>query len=119
MHPQFSLHDYFDGLLSIQTNSLHRGQEDHCYLPVRRFNPAALLTPSGRSLISQLLKVSRAIIIEDIDVEPEHLMQHRDQFGLPGTAAVFCTHDGFNTEARHYVITSPEWAQYIAGDRLW
>jgi hypothetical protein len=39
--------------------------------------------------------------------------------GLPGTAAVFCTHDGFSTEARHYVITSPDWAQHLAGDRLW
>jgi hypothetical protein len=38
---------------------------------------------------------------------------------LPGTAGVFCTRDGFSTEARHYVITSPEWAEYLRGERLW
>lgn len=117
-YPQFSLQDYFDGILSIQTKTLQEPPEG-CYLPIRRFNPAALITPSGRSLIAQLLKVSRSIIIEDIDLKPEHLRQHREQFGLPGTAGVFCTGDGFRTEACQYAITSPGWAKHLVGERLW
>jgi hypothetical protein len=66
-----------------------------------------------------VLKVARAVVIEDVDVEPEHLRQHKDQFGLPGSAAIFCTHDGFNTEARYYVVTSPELARHVRGERLW
>jgi SAM-dependent methyltransferase len=118
--PQYSLRDYFGGILSIQNRAFDHLHDDACwYLPVRRFNPAAFITPSGRSLIAQIMKVSRAIIIEDVDAEPEHLKQHKDQFGLPGTAAVFCTRDGFNTEANYYVVTSQEWAMHIRGERLW
>jgi hypothetical protein len=117
--PQFSLRDYFAGVLAIQNGTLDHVCDDAWHLPVRRFNPAALITPSGRSLIAQLMKVSRAIIIEDIDAEPEHFKQHKEQFGLPGTAAVFCTHDGFSTEANYFVVTAPEWAVHIRGQRLW
>ncbi len=117
--PQFSLRDYFAGILAIQSGAFDHLCDDAWYLPVRRFNPAALITPSGRSLIAQLMKVSRAVIIEDIDAEPVHLKQHKDQFGLPATAAVFCTRDGFSTEANYFVITSPEWAAHIRGERLW
>lgn len=117
--PQFSLRDYCAGILAIQNGTLDHVRDDAWHLPVRRFNPAALITPSGRSLIAQLMKVSRAVIIEDIDAEPEHLKQHKEQFGLSGTAAVFCTRDGFSTEANYFVVTSPEWAVHIRGQRLW
>jgi hypothetical protein len=40
-------------------------------------------------------------------------------FGLPDTAAVFCRGDGFRTEANHFVVTSPEWARRLRGERLW
>lgn len=117
--PQFSLSDYFAAMLAIQNGAMEATRPDAWYLPVRRFNPASLITPSGRSLVAQLMKAARSVIIEDVDVEPEHLMQHHAQFGLPGTAAVFCTRDGFNTEAKHYIITSPGWAAHISGERLW
>jgi hypothetical protein len=119
IYPQFSLRDYFGAILGILSGTLEHVRDDAWYLPVRHFNPASLITPGGRSLLAQLMKVSRAVIIEDVDVEPEYLTQHRAQFGLPGTAAVFCTRDGFNTEAKYYVVTSPEWAQHVRGERLW
>ena len=62
--------------------------------------------------------MSGVLIIEDVDAQPEHFKQHKAQFGLPGTAAVFCTGDGFRTEANHFVVTSPEWARRIRGARL-
>ena len=119
IYPQFSLRDYFRGMLILQSRSLDVARDETWHLPVRRFNPAALITPSGRSLLAQLMKVSGAVIIEDVDVRPEHLMQHKAQFGLPGTAAVFCKGDGFRTEANHFVVTSPEWARGLRGERLW
>jgi hypothetical protein len=45
--------------------------------------------------------------------------QHQAQFGLPGTAAVFCTGDGFCTEANYFVVTSPDYARHVRGERLW
>ena len=119
VYPQFSLRDYFAGILSLQNESLDVVQDGAWHLPVRRFNPASLITPSGRSLLSQLMKVCRAVIIEDVDAQPDHLRQHKAQFGLPGTAAVSCTDDGFRTKANQFVVTSPEWAEYIRGRRLW
>jgi SAM-dependent methyltransferase len=117
--PQFSLQDYFRAMLAAQSGSLDPLYDEAWHLPVRRFNPASLITPSGRSLLAQFLKASRAVIIEDVDVGPEHLKQHRAQFGLPGSAAVFCTRDGFRTEANYYVVTSREWASHVKGERLW
>ena len=118
-YPQFSLKDYFAAMLAVQANSLAcLGSKTH-YLPVRRFNPAALIATSGRSILAQIMKVSRSLIIEDVDLEPKHLKQHREQFSLAGTAAVFCTGDGFKTEAKYYVVTSPASAEDIRGERLW
>jgi SAM-dependent methyltransferase len=117
--PQFSLRDYFAAMLAVRTGSIDAIRPNAWYLPVRRFNPASLITPSGRSLISQLMKVSRAFVIEDVDVEPEHLKQHREQFGLADTAAVYCTRDGFSTTAKYYVVTRPAWVGYLQGERLW
>jgi hypothetical protein len=119
IYPQFSLRDYFAGLLALQSGSWDSVGEETGYLPVRRFNPAALITPSGRSLLAQLMKVSQAVIVEDVDVRPEHLRQHKAEFGLLGTAAVFCKNDGFRTEANQFVVTTPEQAAYILGERLW
>jgi len=117
--PQFSLRDYFAAILSLQRRDVCPVGEDVWYLPVRRFNPASLITPRGRSLLAQLMKVSRSLVIEDVDVRPEHLTQHREQFRLSGSAAIFCTGNGFATEANYFVLTSPDAAQYIRGDRLW
>lgn len=88
--------------------------------PTRRgVYPAALLTRSGRSVLVQLLRVAGAIVIEDMDLRPEHLATHKQHFDLSGSAAVHCCEDGFTTEARHYVITRPEFAANLRGVRLW
>jgi len=84
-----------------------------------RFNPAALITPSGRSLIGQLAKHARAVVIEDVDLQPGHLVLHRDEFGLSGSAAVACRDDGFRTEATHIVVGQPDLVKAAKGERLW
>ena len=117
--PQFSLSDYFRAMHAVMAGCLETTRENAPHLAVRRFNAASLTTVSGRSILAQLMKVAKAIVIEDLDLAPEHLVHHRRQFGLVGTAAVHCSRDGFVTEAFHHVITTPETAAKIRGDRLW
>ncbi len=104
---------------AVVTKDLETAHRDLWHLPVRRFNPAALTTRSGRSIFAQLMNVASALIIEDIDLMPEHLTAHREQFGRAGTAAVHCVSDGFATESQQFVITKPEWADRLRGVRLW
>jgi hypothetical protein len=66
-----------------------------------------------------LLRVAKAIVIEDMDLRPEHLTMHKQHFDLSATTAVLCCADGFATEARHYVITRPGYAAGLRGVRLW
>lgn len=117
--PQYSLCDYFAAMRAVMTGSLHAAAPDARYLPVRRFNPAALTTLAGRSIVAQLMKVASAIVVEDVDLQPEHLVAHREQFGLEGTGAVQFVRDGFSTQARHFVITRPAIADRLRGERLW
>lgn len=117
--PQLSLSDYFAAMRAATAGSLDAITEDGRYLPVRRFNPASLTTARGRSVLAQLLKAASSIIIEDLDLRPQNLVTHRRQFGLDGTAAVHCRQDGFSTEAQHYVITGPDVADRLVGERLW
>lgn len=117
--PQFSLSEYFQALQALATKALDTPGADICHLPVRRFNPASLTTRSGRSVLGQLVKSASAIVIEDLDLQPDHLKAHRQQFGLAGSAAVHYINDGFTTEAQHYVVTTPAVADHLPGVRLW
>lgn len=118
-YPQFSLRDYFAALRVVQDRDIDAFSRHAWYLPVRRFNPAALTTPSGRSLIGQLAKHAQAVVIEDVDLQPVHLVRHREEFGLTGIAAVACGDDGFRTEAAHIVVGQPGLVKAVKGERLW
>ncbi len=117
--PQLSLSEYFGAMRAVMMQDLDAVDLSSCYLPIRRFNPASLTTCSGRSILAQLMKTASAIVIEDLDLMPEHLRTHREQFGLGGTAAIHCVADGFVTEAQQYVVLSAELADRIPGNRLW
>lgn len=117
--PQFSLNDYFAAMRVIMSGDLDAAKPGEWYLPIRRFNPAALTTKAGRSILAQLMNVARAVVIEDVDLEPADLIAHKQKFGLSGTAGIHCTDDGFRTEAYHVVVTRPEWAARLRGKRLW
>lgn len=49
------------------------------FFAVREFNPSALLTVAGHSLVERLLEISKGILIEDGDLEREILLQHIGQ----------------------------------------
>ena len=117
--PQYSLCDYFEGLRILSTRDVYRSDECKLFLPIRRFNPASLTTLSGRSIFGQLFRITRALIIEDIDLLPEHLLAHRESFGLDNLAAFHFDKDGFKTEAQHYLIVKAKFTRGIPGTRLW
>jgi hypothetical protein len=52
------------------------------YAPIRRFDENALVLPSGRSLIGQLMTMADEILIEDVDLTASHLRRHINRFGL-------------------------------------
>ena len=117
--PQLSLSDYFTAMRIVQAEDLGAASAERRYLPIRRFNPAALITSRGQSVLGQLLKASSAIVIEDPDVQPEHLVGHVGQFGLDRAAVVHFVRGPFRTKVRQYVITKPEIAAHLPGERLW
>lgn len=116
---QVSLSEYFAALRALQAGSLDAVAENTCYLPIRRFNPACLITERGRSVLDQLMKVAAAIIIEDPDVRPAHLIDHARQFGLRDLGITHCTGDAVRTEADYYVVARKVVAEQIPGEMAW
>jgi hypothetical protein len=78
---QFSLSDYFKAIYLIMGGN---PVNDDCmiYVPIRRFDDKALVLPSGRSLIGQLMNMANRIIIEDVDLSSYHLQRHLEKYGL-------------------------------------
>jgi hypothetical protein len=66
---QFSASDYFKAIHLVTGGSLSAG-EDSVYLPLRVFDDAILVLPSGRSLIAQLLRMANHLVIGDADLLP-------------------------------------------------
>ena len=52
------------------------------YAPIRRFDETALVLPSGRSLIGELMTMTDKILIEDSDLTASRLQSHISLFGL-------------------------------------
>ncbi len=117
--PQVALADYFRAMHAVVSGNLGPESERVPYLAVRRFNPAALTTTSGRSIVAQLMTVASAIVVEDVDLSPEHFVHHQQQFGLAGTGCVQCRQDGFATRLYQYVVAAPDVVESLQGDRLW
>jgi hypothetical protein len=78
---QFSLSDYFRAVKTILDGGAS-GVEGMIYAPMRRFDETALVLPSGRSLIGQLMTMADTILIEDSDLTASRLRRHISLFGL-------------------------------------
>ena len=117
--PQLSLCSYFRVVHDVSTGEVRAAETAGPYLPVRRFNPACLTTLSGRSIIAQIPNVATTIVIEDMDLEPDHLQAHRTQFGLSGTTCVHLVRDGYRTEANHFALGRTGFVESLPGERLW
>ena len=117
--PQWSLSEYFAAMRAILLSDLKLVRQDAQYLPVRRFNPASLITRSGSSVISELFRSVQSIIIDDHDLTTNDLLLHRDAFGLPDTVAIKMVGDVACGESTRHVITAPAIADRLEGCRLW
>ena len=78
---QFSASDYFKAM-HVVMGGRPSAREDTFYVPLRTFDDATLVLPSGRSLIAQLLKMAYHLVIEDADLLPCQLTRHFKQFAL-------------------------------------
>ena len=117
--PQFSLACYFAAMRAVMAANPQAARPDAFPMPIRRFNPAALITATGRSVLGQLLRISSAVAIEDVDLRAEHLQAHHQQFGLVDTTAVQCVGDEFRTQARHFIVARQHASLNLPGERLW
>ena len=117
--PHFSLASYFAAMRAVLVANPQAARPEAFPLPVRRFNPAALITTAGRSVLGQLLRVCSAVVIEDVDVRAEHLSAHHQQFGLNDTMAVQCVGDGFRTQAQQFIVARRDPSVSLPGQRLW
>ncbi len=112
--------DYFAALKVLQERNIHAIRERTRVVPVRRFNPAALTTRNGKSVLSQLLRIARMIFIDDMDLSEDDLLQHRQRFGLPGTCAVSIEGDGHRPESKSFLLgRAVDLTQVQKGRRLW
>lgn len=78
---QFSLSDYFGAIKMVLGDEVS-GVEDAIFAPIRRFDETALILPSGRSLIGELMTMADKILVEDWDLTAMRLQRHIDLFGL-------------------------------------
>ena len=100
---QFSSSDYFKAMHLVMGGTLSAG-DDAVYVPLRVFDDAILVLPSGRSLIAQLLKTANHLVIEDADLLPcrlEHLLK---QFALDDLAVRDLTDKAKRRGAAVYLV---------------
>jgi hypothetical protein len=117
--PQWSLTEYFAAMKAASVGDINVVTDDQRYIPIRRFNPAALITERGRSVLGQLLKVTTAIVIEDPDMQPSDLVGHARQFGFHQAGIVHCTRDGVQAEVEHFIVAKQNVVKHLPGERLW
>jgi len=117
--PQFSLHEYFRAMRELCYGRLTTVADEAWLLPVRRFNPGALVTRNGQSVIGQLTKICQVIVIEDLDLDPPHLVSHMKHFHLHDRRVIQFINDSFSTEVFHYAIVHPTLADTLKGKRIW
>ncbi|MFH1747238.1 MAG: hypothetical protein ABIG44_09375 [Planctomycetota bacterium] len=117
--PQWSLTRYFAAMKAASVRDVGVVTDDQCCIPIRRFNPAALITERGKSVLHQLLNVATAIVIEDPDMLPADLVGHARQFGLNEAGIIHCTQDGVQTEVEHFIVAKQNVVKHLPGERLW
>ena len=112
--------DYFAAMKVLQRQDVHAVGDRTRILPIRRFNPAALTTRNGKSVLAQLLRIARITFIDDMDLSEDDLLQHRLRFGLSGTGAISIEGDGHRTESKSFLVGQAVDLNYVKkGRRIW
>ena len=100
---QFSVSDYFKAIHVI-TGGTVTVEADTVYVPLRVFDDAVLVLPSGRSLIARLLAMANYLVIEDADLLPCQLEQHFKRFALGNLSVTDLTNRAKRRGAAVYLI---------------
>jgi len=85
---QPALSEYFRGVLRVTSGPAVAGAAaastmgEALHLPVRVFNPTALVTSRGRSVLEGVLARCDYLLIEDADLRPSDLLAHLEAFRL-------------------------------------
>jgi len=89
------------------------------FFPVREFNPSALLTVGGASIIERLLRISKGILIEDADLKQDILVEHiRDHVRSP--ASIYDFSRALRLSVNHvYWITAAPCTPPAGGEMIW
>jgi len=117
---QISLTDYFQALWLVG-NSGDRPLPDasQMFFPVRRPNHEALCVSDGSSLFSKLAAIGDLVVVEDVDLDAEHLRSHLQTLGLNELAASDATDRRRMHSANLLCVTERTMANLLPGSRIW
>jgi len=117
---QPSLTDYFEALHRLMR---YGGQTTDggsaIFLPVRRFNPNALVLEDGSSLFERLCAIADLVVVEDVDLAPPLLVRHLEHHRLAGLAASDATDGRRMHSACLLCVARRDLAPFLPGRRLW
>jgi hypothetical protein len=85
--PLASSSEYFRGLSMVSAPSKISSPHGNVWLPLRVFNHESLTTSDGASALSRLLEHCDYLVIEDEDLRPKDLLEHRHTFLLDNVVA--------------------------------
>ncbi len=93
--------------------------ESNTFCPCRVLDPAALLTPDGRSIIESLLRIAGGILIEDGDLTADILLDHMRRY-VRADSRVYDLSHTLRLSVNHvYWITTPRGAQRPRTELIW
>ncbi len=115
-----SLSNYYKGLQLLHSlNPLSDGGANAIYFPIRRFNPASLLLPDGKSVLEKLCNLAKLVVIEDADLTKRDLIEHLIKYYIENIAVSHVNrHDRINS-AQIFCFCNTEFGNALSGKRIW
>jgi hypothetical protein len=115
-----SLSNYYKGLQLLCNNGVSRiGDSNAVYFPIRRFNPASLQLPNGKSSLEKLCNLAKLVVIEDVDLTKKDLIRHLVEFDLENIAASHVNKHNRLNSASIFCLCKKELADLLPGKKIW
>lgn len=118
---QASLSDYYQGLRVLMGchKVVVKSHQRPVFFPIRRFNEAAVVLPSGETLMERLCSLSNAVIIEDVDLDAATLRQLLQSRGLGKLTASDATDRSRMHTASLLCVAEKREKLTLPGRRIW
>lgn len=121
---QPSLSNYFQALKvcsQSRQNDLKKGRPYDVYSHVRTFFLECLITDNNESIIDKLLDECELLIIQDSDLRPNQLIEHRKFLTKPEAMALDVTKNlGLHRHYSYVLMPSSDLSiKALQGERLW